>query len=556
MSSIPGAHASLGFGRKRVEFYASPGVTTDAAHRRRGEHDVRDVDGHTQTLRLSRPDTPLDNGETVTVLRMQSGPDHGSRPVALINHDRNAWTRTSPDATGALGRSGVTRAVNWWLAMIAFIVATLTFSWPDVRLFMLEVDPALFASLPQLNLFAMATAQAPALAGFDLAAAIPGATGLVSQLGLPEWLTPNVLVFTVLLSGLALFTYFARSWRIVWVPVYILAALVAGLALGTASPLMPALLALAGVALIFCIGGMINRARDAARLEGRIARLSENILRNPPREAVTAPAAAAAALAATAAQADAAEEMADIAAEEAREDTDAADADTAEADAETDEAAGETDEADADTSAESEGDDTEAGSEAEEADDELPSDTDLAAARADTERENGDSPAPAPALAVPVAAEIDDIADDREMILPPPPPLANRAVNETGGSGEAGEPDIAEAPAMAAAITDSDTAEETPDTTEAASDIVQTPAETAPPESVSETPPTAEETSDSPAADGDESGAQAATDDSETTDSETTAADADDAPSTPDDDESDPFLNAASEADSERDEKP
>ncbi|WP_420434805.1 hypothetical protein [Hyphobacterium sp.] len=542
MSSIPGAHASLGFGRKRVEFYASPGVTTDAAHRRRGEHDVRDVDGHTQTLRLSRPDTPLDNGETVTVLRMQSGPDHDSRPVALINHDRNAWTRTSPDATGALGRSGVTRAVNWWLAMIAFIVATLTFSWPDVRLFMLEVDPALFASLPQLDLFAMATAQAPALAGFDVAAAIPGVTGLVSQLGLPEWLTPNVLVFTLLLSGLAMFTYFARSWRIVWVPVYILAALVTGLALGTASPLMPALLALAGVALVFCIGGTINRTRDAARLEGRIARLSENILRNPPREAVTAPAAAAAALAATAAQADAAEEMTDIAAEESREAADASDAEAAGADAV---------EADAETRDESDSDDSDAEPETSEADNELPSDADLAAARADTKRENGDAPSPAPALAVPVAAEIDDIAEDREMILPPPPPLANRTVNETGGSGEAGEPDIAEAPTIAASMTDSDTAEETPETSEAAPDIVQTPAEPAPPESVSETPPAVEESSEPASAEGDESPAPVAADDAEIIEVEAV-----DAPPTPEDDESDPFLNAASEAESGRDEKP
>ncbi len=74
MSSIPGAHASLGFGRKRVDFYASPGVTGESG--RRGEHEIRDADGETHTLRLSRPDTPLETGETVTVLRAQkrSGP--------------------------------------------------------------------------------------------------------------------------------------------------------------------------------------------------------------------------------------------------------------------------------------------------------------------------------------------------------------------------------------------------------------------------------------------------------------------------------------------------
>ncbi|WP_421788515.1 hypothetical protein [Hyphobacterium sp.] len=530
MSSIPGAHASLGFGRKRVEFYASPGVTADASHRRRGEHEVRNVDGHKQTLHLSRPDTPLENGETVTVLRLQSGPAHRSRPVALINHDRNAWTRTAPDATGVLGRSGITRALNWWLAMIAFIVATIAFSWPDVRLFMLEVDPALFASLPQLDLFAMANAQIPALAGFDLAAAIPGFGSLASQLGLPGWLTPSGLAFTLLLSALALFTYFARSWRIVWVPLYIVAALVAGLALGTASPLMPALLALAGVALLFCIGGTVNRTRDAARLEGRIARLSENILRNPPREAVTAPAAAGAALAASAAQAKAAEEVSETVSE-----PEIADAETSEPADESDASA-----EDGETRA---GDDAE--SEAPDADDELPSDEELAAARADNERENGDDPAPVPSLAVPAAAENDDAADDREMILPPPPPLANRAVSESGGSGEAGEPESAEAPAMAAVVSDAEPQDEGATDPEDTPDLIQTPAEAAPPESVSERPQTGEEdagtTPAEPEIDDAPRAETAAADDveGETDDVEGSTALADD--------ESDPFLTRASD---------
>lgn len=383
MSSIPGAHASLGFGRKRVDFYASPGVTAGEGQRR-GEHEIRDADGASHSMRLSRPDTPLETGETVTVLRAQSGPDHGSRPVAVINHDRNAWTRTAPEATAVLARSGITRATNWWLAMLLFMVAAIAFSWSDIRLFMLEVDPGIFASLPAFNIFDLVAASIPALAGFDLAAAIPGFGGLVDQLGLPGWLSAQTLAFVLPLTLLALITYFARSWRIIWAPVYVFAAIATGLALGTESALMPAILALAGVGLVFCVGGFINRTRDAGRLEGRIARLSENILRHPPAEAVAAPAATGAALAAAAI-------------------VDAPEAGEAEADA---------------------GDD-------------LPSDEELAAARS-----GSDDADPAPAPSMPATAEHASVEEtstsDRDMVMPPPPPLANRSVSDTAVSGEAG----------------------------------------------------------------------------------------------------------------------
>jgi len=433
MSSIPGAHASLGFGRKRIDFYASPGVTAGDGPRR-GEHEIRDADGATHTMRLSRPDTPLESGETVTVLRAQSGPDHGSRPVAVINHDRNAWTRTAPDATTVLARSGITRSLNWWMAMLLFMVTAIALAWPDIRLFMLEVDPGIFASLPDINLFAFAVDMIPALPGFDLAAAIPGFTGLVEQAGLPSWLPAQTLAFALPLTFLALLTYLARSWRILWAPVYAAAAIATGLALSAAAPLVPAMLALGGVALLFCVGGFINRTRDAGRLEGRIARLSENILRHPPAETVAAPAAAGAALAAAAA-------------------------------------------ATADEDAPTEADTTPA-----EADD-LPSDDELAAARAGT---NDDDPAPAPSLrSTPEELGVEETSD-RDMVMPPPPPLANRAVSETGESGDAAaetsgnmtaaatatasamhapEPAPAEPQAQAAASeAAADTGPETPDT--------------------------------------------------------------------------------------------
>lgn len=396
MSSIPGAHASLGFGRKRIDFYASPGVTAGDGPRR-GEHEIRDADGATHTMRLSRPDTPLESGETVTVLRAQSGPDHGSRPVAVINHDRNAWTRTAPDATTVLARSGITRSLNWWMAMLLFMVTAIALAWPDIRLFMLEVDPGIFASLPDINLFAFAVDLIPALPGFDLAAAIPGSTGLVEQAGLPAWLTAQTLAFALPLTFLALLTFLARSWRILWAPVYAAATIATGLALSAAAPLVPAMLALGGVALLFCIGGFINRTRDAGRLEGRIARLSENILRHPPAETVAAPVAAGAALATAAATAD-------------------------------------------------EGAPTEADNTPAEADD-LPSDDELAAARADT---NDDDPAPAPSLrSTPEELGVEETSD-RDMVMPPPPPLANRAVN---GSAESGDAAAATSENMTAAAT-------------------------------------------------------------------------------------------------------
>ena len=370
MSSIPGAHASLGFGRKRVDFYASPGVTGESG--RRGEHEIRDADGETHTLRLSRPDTPLETGETVTVLRAQSGPDHGSRPVSVINHDRNAWTRTAPDATTVLARSGITRATSWWLSMIVFMIMTVLFAWPDIRLFMLEVDPALFAALPDINVFNMAAERIPALQGYDLAAAIPGLSGLVEQTGLPGWITPNVVAFALPLMILALLTYFSRSWRIIWVPAYVAASIAAGLALGVIAPVTPAMLALGGVALVFCFGGFINRTRDANRLEGRIARLSENILRHPPAETVVAPAAAAVAAVA---------------------------------------APGE----------------------------DLPSDEELAAARAEAGSPVEEDVPPTPALrATQEDATIEDEdTSDRDMLMPPPPPLASPTVNDSAESGEA-----------------------------------------------------------------------------------------------------------------------
>ena len=387
MSSIPGAHASLGFGRKRVDFYASPGVTAGEGNRR-GEHEIRDADGGSHSMRLSRPDTPLETGETVTVLRAQSGPEHESRPVAVINHDRNAWTRTAPEATAVLARSGITRATNWWLAMILFMVAAITFAWPDIRLFMLEVDPGIFASLPDFNIFAFIAAQIPALQGFDLASVIPGFNGIFGQIGLPGWLSVQALAFVIPLTFVALITYFARSWRIIWAPVFVFAAIATGLALGTESPLTPAMLTLAGVALIFCLGGFINRTRDAGRFESRISRLSENILRHPPAETVAAPAATMVAAGAVL------EEVSD-------EDV---------------------------------------------AEDDLPSDDELAAARVDTVDADDADPAPVPSMQSPSEDLGVEDTSDRDMVMPPPPPLANRAVSETGESGDAAaEPNSSDA---------------------------------------------------------------------------------------------------------------
>jgi len=183
---------------------------------------------------------------------------------------------------------------------------------------------------------------------------------------------------------LALIAYLARSWRILWAPVYVLSAIATGLALGAGAPLTASMLALAGVALLFSVGGFINRTRDAGRLEGRIARLSENILRHPPSETVAAPATAGAALATHAVTTD----------HPAPTETYAAPADAGD----------------------------------------LPSDEELEAARADA---GEDDPAPAPSLrSTPEELGVDE-ASDRDMVMPPPPPLANRSASETGESGDA-----------------------------------------------------------------------------------------------------------------------
>ncbi|WP_394693106.1 hypothetical protein [Hyphobacterium sp.] len=552
MSSIPGAHASLGFGRKRVDFYASPGVTAGEGQRR-GEHEIRDADGASHSMRLSRPDTPLETGETVTVLRAQSGPDHGSRPVAVINHDRNAWTRTAPEATAVLARSGITRATNWWLTMLLFMAAAIAFSWSDIRLFMLEVDPGIFASLPEFNIFNIVAAAIPAQVGFDFAAAIPGFGGLVDQLGLPGWLSAQTLAFALPLTAIALITYFARSWRIIWAPVYVFAAIATGLALAPESPLMPAILALAGVALLFCVGGFINRTRDAGRLEGRIARLSENILRHPPAETVAAPAAAGAALAATA---------------------------VADAEAEPDA------EADADAAIAS----ADAAEDATDSSDDLPSDEELAAAR--SESENADpSPVPSMAATAEEASVEETSTSDRDMVMPPPPPLANRAVSDTAESGEAGvadsdagetnesdEPATAAASAMQAptpepveAREETPVAADTPATPEA--DVSDPPATAtasamqAPTPEAAQDAPAIEPSPDTPAAEDVHSFAASGSGPGETLMSSRDIADVEDAaeaPEAPDaapvtpstlqnatgDDEPDPFMSSPQSADS------
>ena len=85
----------------------------------------------------------------------------------------------------------------------------------------------------------------------------------------------------------ALMVYALRSWRLVWAPVFTAALGVGALGFdGVQGAVTPALSGLAIAAAVFAVFGLVNKVRDAARLERRIAVLADHILRNPPEEMV------------------------------------------------------------------------------------------------------------------------------------------------------------------------------------------------------------------------------------------------------------------------------
>lgn len=295
MANLPTAHASQTFGRKPVDFYAAPGQVVGSDPRARAnERRIQDVDGARHAVRLADKSTPLAPGDLAAVLRVQPGPSRKSRPVAVINYSDRSWTRTEPDAGAVLAKAGVARNMNWVLSVFVLVAAMLVILWPELRAFAVEFFPVTFDMLPGFDVFAAATGALPDLAGWRIedsfAALIGGLETAVPALSGYG----ATLVFAAGAALGAIVTFSARSWRLLWLPILIglIGAGAIGLA-GARDAVIPALIALGATTLLFLAGGAINRARDVWRLEQRISRLADHLLRHPPEEMVV-PAGAAA----------------------------------------------------------------------------------------------------------------------------------------------------------------------------------------------------------------------------------------------------------------------
>ncbi len=288
MANLPTAYASQRFGRKTLDFYAVEGEVAGADPRARAdERRLQDIDGARHTVRLMENGFELEPGQTATVLRMQPGPARRSRPVAVVNHDTRAWCRTHPGAEGLLAKAGVSRTFNWAMTMALFVLAALAIIWPFLRAFLVEVDPGLFGQAPSFNVAELAAGALPALTGWSFSDVVAPISGPVGEAAPALAGIADGLVFGVGVVIAALGVYLLRSWRLFWAPVFVgvLGAVSLGYG-GVAGMSGPALSGLAIAALIFLFGGVINRVRDSARLEARIAVLADHLLRQGPQDTV------------------------------------------------------------------------------------------------------------------------------------------------------------------------------------------------------------------------------------------------------------------------------
>ncbi|WP_440958211.1 hypothetical protein ACFELO_13085 [Oceanicaulis sp. LC35] len=288
MANLPTAYASQNFGRKTLDFYAASGEVSGSDPRARAdERSLTDYDGAKHTVRIMDRNFALEAGDQASVLRMQTGPSQRSRPVALVNHTQKGWSRTHPGASALLSRAGVARNVNWFLTMLLFALASIVMVWPALRTFLTEVDPGIFGGLPQFDLFALTLSALPDLGNWSFSESVAPVSNLIAQAGPFAAEHADAIVFFGL-SGLAALTMFAaRSWRLLWAPLFV--GLVGAAALGLGGEAEAAGFAVGGyglAALIFVIGGVINRIRDSARLERRIALLADHLERHPPEETI------------------------------------------------------------------------------------------------------------------------------------------------------------------------------------------------------------------------------------------------------------------------------
>lgn len=288
MANLPTAYASQDFGRKTLDFYAAAGEVSGADPRARAdEHSLTDYDGAKHTVRVMDRDFALEAGDQASVLRMQTGPSRRSRPVAVVNHTSQGWSRTHPGASAMLSRAGVARNVNWFLTVLLFALASLVMVWPYLRTFLVEVDPSLFGAAPSFNIFALALSALPDLGNWSFSQTVSPVSALIAQ-SVPSMAGQADQIVFYALSGLAALVVFAtRSWRLLWAPLFVGLVAAAALGLGgvTDAPGY-AVIAYGLSAVIFVVGGLINRIRDAARLERRIALLADHLQRHAPEETI------------------------------------------------------------------------------------------------------------------------------------------------------------------------------------------------------------------------------------------------------------------------------
>lgn len=290
MATLPTAYASLRFGRKTIDFYAVTGEVVGSDPRARAEERrIQDLDGARHTLRLMEKGFKLEPGDSASVLRLQPGPERRSRPVAVASPSGQSWSRTHPGIPALLSRAGVSRSVNWWLTMALFALAALAIVWPYLHAFLVELAPGRIGALPAPDLFALLAANVPGLEAFRWSEAAGSLAVMLEAAGPGLAGQAGMIVFAALVAAFAMLVYGARSWRLVWAPVFVAIAVLGAIGLdGAANAQGPALAALGAAALLFVAGGVFNRLRDESRLEKRIALLAEHLISQTPVEHVRA----------------------------------------------------------------------------------------------------------------------------------------------------------------------------------------------------------------------------------------------------------------------------
>jgi len=298
MSLLPTAHAGQSYGSRRIDFFTVSGQvsSSDASTGR-----VTDPDGLEHDVKLIEQSNAFAPGDSATIVRVQSGPNRRSRPVAIVNHSRGVWMRAAPDATAILARSGVTRSFNWWLSIMAMVLTATVAIWPTLHVFLTEVNAGMMAGIPAFSVYDEILARVPGLADWRLETALPtGIADAIAGLGFIAMDQLTALSVFAVSALLAILAFSSRSWRLLYIPAFAAFSLIAGAMFGAAET---SLIILAGGLALYLAGGLVNRIRDSGRLNARVERLAEHVMRNPPQEEVRSadmPATAAVATAAAA----------------------------------------------------------------------------------------------------------------------------------------------------------------------------------------------------------------------------------------------------------------